>query len=83
MPMQRLLDAKAIEQLMYLILALQEGEGAQDNAIYTGHQQLLTGLADDEGQVEGYVRNLHRRAQHLRLILDPPGDLPLASTCAS
>ncbi|MFI6481276.1 DUF262 domain-containing protein [Nonomuraea sp. NPDC050663] len=80
MPMQRLLDAKGMEQLMYLILVLQEGEGTQYNAIYTGHQQLLAELSDDEGQVERYVRDLHRRAQHLKLILDPPGDLPFGES---
>ncbi|MEV0597173.1 DUF262 domain-containing protein [Nonomuraea cavernae] len=76
MPIQRLLDGKAMEQLMYLVLVLKEGEGAQYNAIYRGHQQLLLGLASDETKVEAYVRDLHRRARHLRLILDPSEGLP-------
>ncbi|WP_214318612.1 DUF262 domain-containing protein [Nonomuraea sediminis] len=78
MPMQRLLDAKTMEQLMYLILVLKSGEGAQYNAIYRGHQELLLGLAGDEAKVEGYVRDLYHRARHLKLILDPPRDLPFA-----
>ncbi|MFD9941083.1 DUF262 domain-containing protein [Nonomuraea sp. NPDC059023] len=77
-PIQDLLDAKAMEQLMYLVLVLKEGGDAQYSAVYRGHQQLLLALSADESRVEEYVRDLHRRARHLRQILFPGDDLPFA-----
>ncbi len=77
-PIQDQLDAKAMEQLMYLVLVLREGGEAQYNAVYRGHQQLLLTLSGDESQVEAYVQDLHRRARHLRQILFPSEDLPFA-----
>ncbi len=78
MPIQRRLDAKAMEQLMYLVLVLKEGDAAQYNAVYRGHQQLLEQLAGDESTVEEYVKELHRRARHLDQILNPGDDLAFA-----
>lgn len=77
-PIQDLLDDKGREQLMYLVLVLKGGEEAQYNAVYRGHQQLLQGLAGDEVKIEEYVRELHRRARHLRQILTPGDDLLFA-----
>nr|WP_143082082.1 DUF262 domain-containing protein [Nonomuraea wenchangensis] len=77
-PIQDQLDAKAMEQLMYLVLVLREGGEAQYNAVYRGHQQLLLTLSGDESQVEAYVQDLHRRARHLSQILFPSEDLPFA-----
>ncbi|MCA2227747.1 DUF262 domain-containing protein [Nonomuraea aurantiaca] len=78
-PTQDLLDPKALEQLMYLVLVLKEGDEAQYNAVYRGHQQLLLELAGDEAKVEQYVKDLHRRARHLKQILNPEGDSLVAA----
>ncbi|GIH96785.1 DUF262 domain-containing protein [Planobispora siamensis] len=76
-PIQELLAPKAMDQLMYLALALRHGEEAQYNAVYRGHQRLLTAMAGDEGQVEAYVRELARRARHLERILNPDEGTPI------
>ncbi|GAB1818025.1 DUF262 domain-containing protein [Herbidospora sp. RD11066] len=77
-PIQDLLDAKAMEQLMYLVLVLDRGDAAQYNAVYRGHQGLLQDMGRDESRIEDYVAGLHRRARHLRAILDPKGDGEIA-----
>ncbi|WP_066948093.1 DUF262 domain-containing protein [Microtetraspora fusca] len=74
LPMQKRLSPKAMEQLMYLVLVLREGDEAQYNAVYRGHQQILLELAGDEARVEEYVEELHRRARHLEQILKPAED---------
>ncbi|GGK65687.1 hypothetical protein Ppa06_21890 [Planomonospora parontospora subsp. parontospora] len=76
-PIQKLLDPKAMDQLMYLVLVLRHGEEAQYNAVYRGHQRLLTAMAHDEARVEAYVRELARRARHLKRILSPDEDTPV------
>ncbi|MCC5579036.1 DUF262 domain-containing protein [Microtetraspora sp. AC03309] len=78
LPMQKRLSPKAMEQLMYLVLVLREGDEAQYNAVYRGHQQILLELAGDEAKVEEYVKELHRRARHLEQILAPKDDSPTA-----
>ncbi|GII30042.1 DUF262 domain-containing protein [Planotetraspora mira] len=77
-PIQKRLKPKAMEQLMYLVLVLREGDEAQYNAVYRGHQRILLEIAGDEAKVEEYVKELHRRARHLEQILDPVGDSPTA-----
>ncbi|WP_062428455.1 GmrSD restriction endonuclease domain-containing protein [Herbidospora daliensis] len=77
-PIQDLLDAKAMEQLMFLVLVLERGDAAQYNAVYRGHQELLQAMGRDEPRIESYVAGLHRRARHLRAILAPEGDGEIA-----
>ncbi|MFC4060606.1 DUF262 domain-containing protein [Planomonospora corallina] len=71
LPIQRLLDAKGLDQLMYLVLVLARGDEAQYNDVYRGHQELLAGMGQDEQKIEEYVRELARRARRLDQILRP------------
>lgn len=41
LPMQKLLGAKGLDQLMYLVLVLEHGDEAQYKDAYRGHQDLL------------------------------------------
>lgn len=72
-PMQELLaEPKALDQLMFQVLVLRQGDKAKHNDVYRGHQELLESISDDEAQVEAYVIDLARRAKHLAVILNPP-----------
>ncbi|MEU9832019.1 DUF262 domain-containing protein [Streptosporangium sp. NPDC048047] len=77
LPMQKLLGAKGMDQLMYLALILDRGDEAQYNDTYRGHQELLRAVTlnnrDVEVRVESYVKDLARRARYLHRILDPTG----------
>ncbi|MER5626409.1 DUF262 domain-containing protein [Streptosporangium sp. NPDC002544] len=76
-PIHKRLDAKSMDQLMYLVLVLRQGDEAQFNATYRGHQRLLSAMAGDESKVEAYVRELSRRARHLERILNPSMESPI------
>ncbi|MFC7648642.1 DUF262 domain-containing protein [Streptosporangium lutulentum] len=71
LPTQQLLDAKGLDQLMYLVLVLARGDEAQYNDVYRGHQELLGEMGEDEEKIEQYVRELARRARQLDQILRP------------
>ncbi|ROO88214.1 uncharacterized protein with ParB-like and HNH nuclease domain [Actinocorallia herbida] len=71
-PMQELLaDPKALDQLMFLVLVLRQGDKAKHTDVYRGHQEILEQISDDEEKVEAYAADLYTRAKHLKTILDP------------
>ncbi|MEO3810825.1 DUF262 domain-containing protein [Sphaerisporangium sp. B11E5] len=78
LPMQHMLGAKGMDQLMYLALVLDRGDEAQYNDTYRGHQELLREATSDrarmEERVEAYVKDLARRARYLRRMLEPAGN---------
>lgn len=83
LPMQKKLGLKGMDQLMYLALILDRGDEAQYNDTYRGHQELLRSVTMDkahvEDRVEGYVKDLARRARYLQRILEPAGESEIDS----
>ncbi|WP_327045545.1 DUF262 domain-containing protein [Microbispora sp. NBC_01189] len=74
LPMQKLLGAKGLDQLMYLVLVLEHGDEAQYKDAYRGHQDLLRATGGSEERIEQYVKDLARRARYLHRILEPNED---------
>ncbi|MEV5410031.1 DUF262 domain-containing protein [Thermopolyspora sp. NPDC052614] len=74
LPTQKLLGAKGLDQLMYLVLVLEHGDEAQYKDAYRGHQELLRATGGSEELIEQYVKDLARRARYLHRILEPKGD---------
>jgi alkylated DNA nucleotide flippase Atl1 len=70
LPMQDALPGDQLELLMYLDLVLRGEERARREDLYTGHQERIRALADEEAVV-AYMVELAMRASLLRLIIEP------------
>ncbi|MGW4535415.1 GmrSD restriction endonuclease domain-containing protein [Nocardia sp. NPDC004340] len=71
LPLQRSLSNEQLEQLMWLQLVLHGGSRTRRQDVYTAQQRHFFRTGETEADIEVYIRELHRRAQHFRRIIDP------------
>lgn len=69
-PMQQLLTADELELLLWLDLVLRGDSRAKRTDIYRSQQERLYHLTD-ESDLEAAVKDLARRATHLKTVLEP------------
>ncbi|WP_433523874.1 GmrSD restriction endonuclease domain-containing protein [Nocardia pseudovaccinii] len=71
LPLQRSLSNEQLEQLMWLQLVLDGGVRVRRQDMYSAQQKRLSTNGETEADIEAYVRELHRRAQQFRRIVEP------------
>lgn len=81
-PMQELIGSEHIETLAYLDLQLRGHAGIHRSDTHRVQQERFRGIEQDEQAVEAEIRELARRARHLKVILDPTSapDTGIAAT---
>ncbi|GLZ43769.1 DUF262 domain-containing protein [Actinokineospora sp. NBRC 105648] len=71
LPVQGSLGADQLEHLMWLLLVLDGDERVRRQDMYATQQDKLRVAGGGEDAAEAYIRELARRAEHFRLVLDP------------
>ncbi|WP_156725258.1 DUF262 domain-containing protein [Streptomyces apocyni] len=72
LPMQELLpETSDLEHLMWLQLVLDGDDGVRRQDLYTAQRERFNRGGGGEDEIETYLRELHRRAFHLKAVLEP------------
>lgn len=74
LPMQHALSNRELEQLMWLQLVLDGDDRVRRQDLYAAQQQRFERKEIGEGDIEAYVKELHRRSAHFRRIVRPEGE---------
>ncbi|MDA3645103.1 DUF262 domain-containing protein [Saccharopolyspora indica] len=73
LPLQKLLDNKQLETLVWLDLVLRGDDRATQEAVYQAQQHQLNKLSSEE-EIQQWVTELHRKARLFRKILEPQAE---------
>ncbi len=71
LPLQGSLSNDELEQLMWLQLVLDGDDRVRRQDLYAAQQRHFEERRTSEAEIEGYIRELHRRSVHFRRLLHP------------
>ncbi|MFI5674343.1 GmrSD restriction endonuclease domain-containing protein [Streptomyces cellulosae] len=71
LPLQGSLSNDELEQLMWLQLVLDGDDRVRRQDLYAAQQKHFEERRTSEAEIEGYIRELHRRSVHFRRLLHP------------
>ncbi|MGW9477787.1 GmrSD restriction endonuclease domain-containing protein [Saccharomonospora azurea] len=73
LPLQKLLDNKQLEELVWLDLVLRGDDRATQDGVYQAQQNNLNKLTTEE-DIQAWISELHRKARLFRKVLNPEAE---------